>query len=161
MNNQSVTEISLRQFKLSNSEEIVCEVLDFGENDEESILVRNTLKLINVENPASGQRYYAFRPFMLYQGDGQHVQILNPGHIVGECTPTRALIEEYGKAVEDLNSDAQDNKLLSIDETRKAMEEYFSKMRDLKMELETDWEDSDSEIKFENIIKFPGSDNIH
>ena len=29
------------------------------------------------------------------------------------------------------------------------------------MELENDWEDSDGKVKFENIIKFPGSDNMH
>jgi len=155
----TVTEISLRQFKLSNSEEVVCEVLDFGEDDEHSIVVRNTLKLINVENPNSGTRYYAFRPFMLYQGDGQHVQILNPGHIVSECTPTADLITEYGKAIEDMMSDEEGNKLNSLDDTRKAMQEYFAKMREAREIFEL--EDSDGEERVGNVYKFPGSDTKH
>tara|TARA_B110000444_G_scaffold226271_1_gene230675 strand:- start:1233 stop:1712 length:480 start_codon:yes stop_codon:yes gene_type:complete len=122
--------IELRQFKLTNQEEIVTEVLDFGDEEtDHAIVVRNTMKLVNLENKSSGMRYYAFRPFMLYQGDYNHVQIINPGHVVSECTPTKQLVEQYTSAVEEMMKD--DDKENSLKDTKKAMKDYHKKMSEV------------------------------
>ena len=74
-------------------------------------------------------RYYAFRPFMLYQGDYNHVQIINPGHVVSECTPTKQLVEQYTSAVEEMMKD--DDKENSLKDTKKAMKDYHKKMSEV------------------------------
>ena len=38
-----------------------------------------------MENMATGQRFFAFRPWVLFQGDHTHVQILNPNNIIQSC----------------------------------------------------------------------------
>jgi|TARA_B110000444_G_C18697879_1_gene527502 hypothetical protein len=156
--------IELRQFKLTNQEEVVTEVLDFGDEDtDHAIVVRNTMKLVNVENMHSGMRYYAFRPYMLYQGDGSHVQIINPGHVVSECSPSKLLVEQYQKAIEERIKD--EDGLASLDETRKAMTDYHSKMSELMKDRLTGEElavaaeyDSDAGA---NVIRFKPPGTMH
>lgn len=155
--------IALRQLKLTNGDELVCEIMDYGDDDEHMMAVRNPFRLVAMESSRENVRYYAFRPFMLYQGDGNHVQILNPGHVVSECTPTRELIEEYTKAVDEHNSNEETQILKSLDETKKAMNEYYDKVQ--KMAYEKALESYDLEIEYDsdhpNVITFPGSDTKH
>jgi len=152
--------IELRQFKLTNQEEIVTEVLDFGDETEDgALVVRNTMKLVDAERSGPGMtgiRYYAFRPFMLYQGDGQHVQIINPGHVVSECTPTKQLIEQYQNAIEEMIMNGNKD-LTGLEDTKKAMQAYHETMAKLMKDRIT--EDTalyadDSTPKVANVIKF-------
>lgn len=160
--------LALRQLKLTNGEEVLCEVLDYHDDydDPESMMVvRNPFKLVAVESSRENVRYYAFRPFMLYQGDGEHVQIMNPAHVVTECTPTRELIEEYIKAVEDHLNDEETQHLKSLDETKKAMNEYYDRVQ--KMAYEAAGIDKDKydaynmDSSSSSIIQFPGTDTKH
>ena len=88
---------------------------------------------------------------------------MNPGHVVSECTPTRELIEEYTKAVDEHNSNEETQILKSLDETKKAMNKYYDKIQ--KMALDKAIEDYDIEIQYDsdhpNVITFPGSDTKH
>ena len=162
--NMGTLQIALRQLKMTNGEELVCEIMDYGEDDEHQMAVRNPFKLVAIEHVHKNVRYYAFRPFMLYQGDGNHVQILNPGHVVSECTPTREMIELYTKAVDDHNSNEETIILKSLDETKKAVNEYYDKVQQMMKEENTLLEDI-AEIEFDsdepNIITFPGSRTKH
>jgi hypothetical protein len=165
-------QIALRQLKLTSGEELVCEIMDYGDYDDEEnhMAVRNPFKLVAIEHARENVRYYAFRPFMLYQGDGNHVQIVNPHHVVAECTPTREMIEQYTKAVDDHNSNEETQVLKSLDETKKAVNEYYDKIQemvksgkgnDLPFDLATDVEvEYDSDLDG-NIITFPGSNTKH
>jgi len=154
--------IALRQLKLTNGDELVCEIMDYGDDDEHMMAVRNPFRLVAMESPRENVRYYAFRPFMLYQGDGNHVQILNPGHVVSECTPTRELIEEYTKAVDEHNSNEETQVLKSLDETKKAMNEYYDKVQKMAYEKHMkEYIEIDYDSDHPNVITFPGSDTKH
>ena len=60
-------DVDVRQFKLANGEEILCEVVQWSEHMEEiEILTRKAMRLIMQEN-GDGFKYYAFRPWMVYQ----------------------------------------------------------------------------------------------
>lgn len=160
-------QIALRQLKLTNGEEIVCEIMDYGdEASEHQMAVRNPFKLVAIEHVRENVRYYAFRPFMLYQGDGNHVQLLNPQHIVSECTPTREMIEQYTKAVDDHNSNEETQVLKSLDETKKAVNEYYDRIQEMVKSGQELPFDIGTEIEYDsdldgNIITFPGSSTKH
>lgn len=150
--------IELRQFKLTNQEEIVTEVLDFGDEEtDHAIVVRNTMKLVNVENKESGMRYYAFRPFMLYQGDFSHVQIINPGHVVSECTPTKQLVQQYTTAVEEMLKDDRAN---SIEDTKQALKDYHDKMNEMSGDR-TITTVSDFDSNSSNVVNFRRPKILH
>ena len=66
----------IKHFKLSNGEEIVCDVIEWPDVDGDSpdIVVRNALKLLRLELLNEDNiRYYQFRPWMVYQDDPEYV----------------------------------------------------------------------------------------
>ena len=77
----------------------MCEVVEYHEEDD-AIVIRKTMKMVQVDNMASGTRYYAFRPFMLYQMTPESFQIINCEHIIAEANPDQELILEFFKAIE-------------------------------------------------------------
>lgn len=103
--------MEIRQFKLANDDEIMCEVVEYHEDDD-AIVIRKTMKMVQMDNMANGTRYYAFRPFMMYQLTKEAFQIVNCGHIIAEANPSQDLIHEYFKAIEtslDEEGDTTDN----------------------------------------------------
>lgn len=91
--------MEIRQFKLANDDEIMCEVVEYHEEDD-AIVIRRTMKMVQMDNMANGTRYYAFRPFMMYQMTKEAFQIINCMHIISEANPNQDLILEYFKAIE-------------------------------------------------------------
>jgi len=55
--------MTIKQFKLTNNEEVICEVVEWDTNDEVGdILVKKALRIIGVEDYQKGWRFFAFRP---------------------------------------------------------------------------------------------------
>ena len=77
----------------------MCEVVEYHEEDD-AIVIRKTMKMVQMDNMANGIRYYTFRPFMLYQMTPEAFQIINCEHIIAEANPDQELILEYFKAIE-------------------------------------------------------------
>ena len=95
------TTSDIRQFKLTNGEEILCEVIQWQEEEEVEILIRKAMRLIMTENE-EGVKYYAFRPWMVYQEGSEDIIIINSTHIVGLGYPTNSLLVQWNEAVKDM-----------------------------------------------------------
>ena len=91
--------MGIRQFKLATDDEIICEVVEYHEEDD-AIVIRKTMKLVMMDNMANGIRYYAFRPFMMYQLEAESSQITNCQHIAAEANSSQDIINEYFKSLE-------------------------------------------------------------
>jgi len=85
----------IKQFKLTNDDEIICEVVEWDSENNASIVIRRALKIINVEDFAKGMRFFAFRPWMLFNDDPDEFQTINAMHIIGEINPHDDIIERY------------------------------------------------------------------
>jgi hypothetical protein len=70
--------------------------------EEIEILTRKAMRLIMQEN-GDGFKYYAFRPWMVYQESDEDLIILNSNHVVGIAFPTRTLLLQYYEAVADMS----------------------------------------------------------
>jgi hypothetical protein len=92
----------IKQFKLANGEEILCEVLQWEDADDIEILARKAMRLVMMENQ-EGVKYYAFRPWMVYQENNDDLIIINTTHIVGMGFPTRSLLIQYDEACADMD----------------------------------------------------------
>jgi len=130
MNNET----EVRQLKLANGEEILCEVVQWAEEEDFEILVRKAMRLIMMES-SDGMKYYAFRPWMVYQENGEDLLIINSSHIVGMGFPTRSLIVQYYEAVHDMiDMHVQREKEFDEDHPTeqvkrdKKMEDYLNRM---------------------------------
>ena len=91
--------MSYIQFRLSNGDEIVAQVIQEPTGEDINIVVKNAMLIIRAENIAQGIRYYSFRPWMSYQLNDDYFQLLNFNHIIGEAKPDADLLEQYKKAL--------------------------------------------------------------
>ena len=137
---------SIRQFKLTNGDEIVCDVVEWPDVDDEhnGLVVRNAYKIfmLNTLNPTEN-RYYQFRPWLVYQDNKEFFQIINADHIVAEATPADELLVHYYRIINHIDDD--ENIEDKIDKLKEILNEFMSE------------NDSDSG----RLIKFPGKKNLH
>ena len=142
--------MEIRQFKLANDDEIMCEVVEYHEEDD-AIVIRKTMKMVQMDNMANGTRYYAFRPFMMYQMTKEAFQIINCAHIISEANPNQDLILEYFKAIETAMEDEAGAKE-NMDDMRNKYNAFVKKQHEILMS-EAGEIDVDSGAG-SNIIKF-------
>lgn len=101
-------ELNLRQFKLSNLEEIICEVVSWPEKDGEPLLIRKALKIYAIddgfEDGQSTMRYYTFKPWVLINNDVDSVHFLNRNHIISESKPTTIAVNYFVDVVKEIRN---------------------------------------------------------
>ena len=83
-----------RQFKLANGEEILCEVMQWGDEDVSAIVIRKAMKIYQVDR-LDGYRMYTLRPWMIYSEDPSQLMTINDQMIIGETTPAQPLFKQY------------------------------------------------------------------
>ena len=91
--------MSYTQFRLSNGDELVAQVIQEPEGEDLYIVVRNAMMVVRSENQVDGYRYYSFRPWMAFQMHDEYYQLLNYNHIIGEAKPDKVLLDQYKKAI--------------------------------------------------------------
>lgn len=102
-------EPQVRQFKLSSGEEIVCEVVDWtGEPEESELIVRKCMSLVLREAPAS--TFYSFKPWMIYQENPEDFIIIQSQHVMSIGFPTKKLLSHYDEAVEEMTKIHEERK---------------------------------------------------
>ena len=95
----------LRQFKLSSGEELVCEIVQWNEDNIENleVVVRKAMRLVMQETTdGSGVKFYSFRPWMVYQENEDDLLIINTNNIVGIGFPPETLVVQYVEAVAEM-----------------------------------------------------------
>lgn len=117
-----------KQLKLTNNDEVICEVISWTEHGD--LIVANAFRILNMEDPQRGLKYYYFRPFMVFQEDNE--QRINFNHIIAETHPSDEMLEHYTAAIKDALEVAE-NRVTVTEEELEAMEE-----EGLSMETITD-----------------------
>jgi len=103
--------MNIKQFKLTNNEEIICEVIEWNTGDDPGdILVKRALRVISVEDYQKGWRFFAFRPWMSFQDDPDLLQTLNSSHIIVTTNPSLNLLKHYEKCLKRLVSEVATEK---------------------------------------------------
>ena len=97
--------MDLRQFKLTNDEEIICEVVEWNDETTDNILVRKALKIVALDNSDLSMRYYTFKPWMMMSTDPLALQVLNSYHIVSEASPSSAALEYFDDVINEMIED--------------------------------------------------------
>lgn len=126
--------MNLKQFKLTNDDEIICEVLD-SDTSNTQVVIRKVLKLMCIDDFERNVRYYSFKPWMSFTDDIDGLQTLNPGHIVGQMNPSVTLALHYAQAVKEVETGMKTSKVLNLDDvlreidieelTEEEMDEYL------------------------------------
>ena len=144
----------LKQFKMSNDEEIVCEIISFPDDEENDVIVRKVLKISSVDNYLSGSKYYSLRPWMSFYDNINLLYVLNPFHIVAEIEPSDDLKSLYFETLEMIDEDLKEGRhkmsrqKVKESSAKEAAEEIMRNNAELLSSL-----DNDSDFT-SNIVKF-------
>ena len=153
---------SFKQFKLTNDDEVICEVLEWDTEDNSAIIVRCPLVIIKGENIEKQLRFYAFRPWMGFAEDPEILHTINSTHIIGEVSPSEDLLKHYSETIEKLSKLAKLKKTdFNFDEFEdmeiEEIEDYVKYKLESEKEIELESDDIEG-----NIIKFkPKTDTFH
>lgn len=149
--------MDIKQFKLSNGEEIVCEVVEWHDEENADIIIRDSYKIITYQSSSSADRYHTFAPWLVLQEGEGLFQSVNADMIVGSCSPTEEMLREYWKLKE-----SKKGKELSQEDLDEQMGEYIDKLKAMLLDHITPdapkYEVLDSDGK---IISFPSKDKMH
>ena len=154
-----------KQFKLSNDDEIVCEVLEWNNEENDAIIVRNVMKVVFMEDFEKGIRFYAFRPWMVFVDDPSEVHTINSGHIVAEITPSADILKHYVKSLNEINEQLKvkkKRKMMSLDDLAGKMQELDDEEFEMYLQqlAEIADDESDSDMP-QNVIKFKPKSTLH
>lgn len=129
---------SVKHLKLVTGEELVCELMS---ETGDSIVIRNALALIE-KDLSTGDKYYAFKTFMVYQDSPQNVIIIFFDKIMSIAVPTEEMQRQYSGAIAEMKdyNEAQELKQQERDEWEDdlSLEEFLN-----DMDRENDLMDSD------------------
>jgi len=126
--------MNLKQFKLTNNDEIICEVVDREDasDDDDGIVVRKALRIITSEDFESSIRYYSFKPLVSFQDNIDELVVMNVGHIICETLPSKTLVIHYAKAIKEVEEN----------ETKKAslmLDDFIDEIEGMDQEELSDW----------------------
>lgn len=131
---------SIKHLKLITGEELVCELMT---ESGDSIIIRNALSLIEKEL-SSGDKYYAFKTYMIYQDSPQNVMVVFSDKIMSIAVPTEEMDRQYTAAIKEMAAynEAQELKQMERDEWEDnlSLEEFLN-----DMDRENDLMDSDTD----------------
>lgn len=106
--------MNLKQFKLTNNDEVVADVLDYNEA-EDTLVVKDALKIFHAEDFDNNVRYYSFKPWMSFQDNISEVTVIHLGHVIGEVAPSASLLVHYKQAANQIK-EMQGRKEFNVDE---------------------------------------------
>jgi hypothetical protein len=160
---------NVKQFKLTNNDEIVCEIAAWNDEETDEIVIKKALKIVSVEDYTRGIRFFALRPWIAFQDDPEELQSLNSTHIIVTSSPTKSMLKYYNTC---LTAIKQDLKKPGI--PRKGvwanLDEVNHETRDLTDDELDDYltskygsmiEDEYPDSADNNIIKFKPKDTMH
>lgn len=137
----------IRQMKMVNGDEIVCEVVDWEDEEGPGIVIRNALK-IETLNRVDGNRIHILKPWMIFQIGEGIFQTLNSDHVMVEASPSDDVVKEYYRAINFENNE-------EVDEEK--LENYIQRLKEAVQDLMG----GDSDSIGSKIIQFPGSTKLH
>jgi hypothetical protein len=108
--------MDIRQFKLTNDEEIICEVVEWNDEENDTMVVRKALQIIALDDNPASMRYYTFKPWMLMNNDPELLQVLNSYHIIAEAQPTKIAMQHYNDVIKEMTEEPYEYTQLNKEE---------------------------------------------
>lgn len=138
---------NIKHFKLTSGEEIICEVIEWADEENVDLVIRRAVKLNILDDDTKGIRYYNLKPWMTMQEGDDMFITLNSNHIISEANPTGVILKHFYECVE--------NAKLTEEEISKKIDNYVEQ---LKAKIENAVDD---ELE-NNVIRFrPNKDKLH
>jgi len=93
-----MSEPYLRQFKLTTGEEIVCEILEWNDEETDLIVIRHAVEIQYIVKDS--YRMCTMRPWMLQQVQNEMFQTLSANHVVADARPALETAANWQETVD-------------------------------------------------------------
>ena len=113
----------IKQFKLTSGEEVICEIVEWADEQYSDIVTRRCFK-IHTSYDKEGIRFFSFRPYMALQEGREMYVTMNNNHIISEANPDEVLMKHYKDAVRTSE--------MTEEEIEERLETLVNKMRELQ-----------------------------
>jgi len=97
--------MDLKQFKLINGDEVICEVLEYNTEDNDMMVVTKALKIVSMDDLDQSMRYYTFKPWQLMNNNPGALHILNAYHILSQTTPSTVAVEYFNDVIKEMSEE--------------------------------------------------------
>tara|TARA_Y100001937_G_scaffold101395_1_gene139072 strand:+ start:348 stop:749 length:402 start_codon:yes stop_codon:yes gene_type:complete len=118
-----MTEEEIIQLKLSSGEEVLCEIIEWDNAHNATILVKNAFEIVFLQSPTGAMRLCTLRPFMVGQVEEGYNIALNGDMITAQASPTREILSNYRETLEEylkFNIEPTDEELKEIEKEERA-----------------------------------------
>ena len=113
----------ITQLKFSSGHEIVCDVLDWPEETDKNIIVRNAMSIV-VGETHDGDSIYMFRPWAHYLEKPDEFICVNMDHIIAINRPSKPLLIEYKLAVKKMHDHSFARDKLYEEDEKQSIERF-------------------------------------
>ena len=137
---------NLAQFKLSNGNEVVCDIIH-ERDEEEFIIAKNAMQIIQSFDADAEEIFFIFRPWLNFVETSDEKITIAKNHIVGRSLVNMALECEYYNARNVMNKSAEKRQMASV---KKVFDGIFNNTDD-----QPEFDDST------NVLSFPDKDKLH
>ena len=85
----------IRQFRLTSGAEVLCEVLQWDDENTSEVVVRHIYEIDKYDHIQKGVRVYSIKPYLSFQYGEEQVSSLNSDQIIITALPSAEIIEQY------------------------------------------------------------------
>ena len=125
--------MEIKHFKLTNGEEVICEVVEWDNDETRDIVIRKALRIEPKQKSSDDDvsyKYYTFHPWMAMQNSIDELQTLNSDHVISVAAPSNVAMEYFGSVVEEVSALSEGPEIYDTSE-----EIYFDSALDDEIQL--------------------------
>ena len=161
MDNERKITHNFRQMKLASGEEIVGDVYQWNDETHDEIVIKNAMRLNLYEGP-TGDKFFSFRPWMVYQENEEDLIVLLSQHVVSIAVPSEPLLIQYRYAVDNMQSAGKErleglHKDMSLEQLQEFTKNTLDKIRNTEKDLQDYLEEIDNTVEWMD-SDYPDSD---
>tara|TARA_R110001592_G_scaffold240939_1_gene501358 strand:- start:121 stop:504 length:384 start_codon:yes stop_codon:yes gene_type:complete len=102
----------IKQFRLTDGSEIICEVLEWNDDATDQIVIRNALEIIWMQR--GDNRLCTYRPWLFQQIRENSISCITSGHIMAESTPTDEAVDQWKETIDYFQEKPEDESTNSL-----------------------------------------------
>ena len=155
--------VNFKQFKLSNGDEVVADVVD---SEEDVLIIRAPMRIVELENVDEGFSYFSLRPFVAFQDTIDTLQLLNTSQIILETSPSDSIMKHYANAIHKMSFMLKGGKCLedlesmTDEEIRSHMDNILEEAEDIAIKKDLAKLEEDEKLP-ENVVKLKPKGTFH
>tara|TARA_R100000541_G_scaffold9826_3_gene17611 strand:- start:19746 stop:20213 length:468 start_codon:yes stop_codon:yes gene_type:complete len=144
----------IAQFKLVNGNEVVCEVVEWSNDNQPDMIVRNAMQVVGGYDAETDETFFIFRPWCSFVESHSELIVLNSAHILSTNKVNRGLFIEWSQAVISMHKNALDRQHQFAREDAR-MQAHLEKTL---MEMSEEKTSVDAGVSTTNVLSFPNKD---